>query len=158
MNYISHTWDMIIDVNELFKMVSILMKHELSKLQISLNIQNNSPYNVKIHGNINSLIQVVNNIVSNAIQASENATIRTIDLNANYTDSKIIISITDHGTGIPDNIKEDLLKKMVTTKGKNGTGLGLFMSYSNVKAHFNGDITFESELGKGTTFNITIPV
>ena len=146
------------DVNELFKMVSILMKHELTRAQISLNIQNNTPSNISIHGNINSLIQVVNNIVSNAIQASENATIKTIDLNANYSNSKIIISVIDHGTGIPDNIKNDLFKRMVTTKGKNGTGLGLFMSYSNIKAHFNGDITFDSELGKGTTFYIILPV
>ena len=46
---------------------------------------------------------------------------------------------------------------MVTTKGKNGTGLGLFMSYSNIRAHFNGDIRFDSRKGKGTTFYIEIP-
>ena len=46
---------------------------------------------------------------------------------------------------------------MVTTKGKNGTGLGLYMSYSNIKAKFNGDITFESKQGEGTTFTISIP-
>ena len=42
----------------------------------------------------------------------------------------------------------------VTTKGKNGTGLGLFMSYSTIRGHFNGNITFESELGKGTVFHV----
>ena len=47
---------------------------------------------------------------------------------------------------------------MITTKGKNGTGLGLFMSYSNIKAHFSGTMTFESEPGNGTIFNIIIPV
>ena len=47
---------------------------------------------------------------------------------------------------------------MITTKGKNGTGLGLFMSYSTIRAHFNGNITFETEQGKGTTFHIIIPV
>ena len=46
---------------------------------------------------------------------------------------------------------------MVTTKGKNGTGLGLYMSYSNIKARFNGDITFDTQKGVGTTFYITIP-
>ena len=47
---------------------------------------------------------------------------------------------------------------MVTTKGKNGTGLGLFMSYSNIRAHFNGNITFETEQGVGTQFNIILPL
>ena len=47
---------------------------------------------------------------------------------------------------------------MITTKGKNGTGLGLYMSYSNIKARFGGDITFETEEGKGTTFNIIVPI
>ena len=46
---------------------------------------------------------------------------------------------------------------MITTKGKNGTGLGLFMSYSNIRAHFNGTIDFHSEVNKGTTFSIVIP-
>ena len=47
---------------------------------------------------------------------------------------------------------------MVTTKGKNGTGLGMFMSYSNIKAHFNGNMTYKTEQGKGTTFFIEIPL
>ena len=47
---------------------------------------------------------------------------------------------------------------MITTKGKNGTGLGLFMSYSTIRAHFNGDITFESKEGVGTTFSIILPI
>ena len=47
---------------------------------------------------------------------------------------------------------------MVTTKGKNGTGLGLFMSYSNIKAHFNGSLRYETEKGKGTSFFVEIPL
>ena len=46
---------------------------------------------------------------------------------------------------------------MITTKGKDGTGIGLFMSYSNIRAHFNGDITYSTEKGKGTIFNIILP-
>jgi len=47
--------------------------------------------------------------------------------------------------------------KMVTTKGKRGTGLGLYVSYSIVKGKFGGDLQFVSELGKGTVFYISIP-
>ena len=60
--------------------------------------------------------------------------------------------------GLPKEVQDRLFKEMVTTKGKNGTGLGLYMSYSNIKAHFEGDITYQTEDGKGTTFNILIPM
>ena len=59
---------------------------------------------------------------------------------------------------MPKEVQEKLFKEMVTTKGKNGTGLGLFMSYSNIRAHFNGTITFDTKTGEGTTFNIIIPM
>ncbi len=55
-------------------------------------------------------------------------------------------------------VQEKLFKEMITTKGKNGTGLGLFMSASNIKAQFNGDIKFTSDEGRGTTFNVIIPI
>ena len=55
------------------------------------------------------------------------------------------------------DVQDKLFNSMITTKGKNGTGLGLFMSYSNIKAHFNGDIKFESKEGKGSTFYIILP-
>ena len=54
--------------------------------------------------------------------------------------------------------KDKLFNEMVTTKGKNGTGLGLYISYSNIKAHFGGDINFVTVDGQGTTFNIIIPI
>ena len=60
--------------------------------------------------------------------------------------------------GLPKAVQGKLFKEMITTKGKNGTGLGLFMSYSNIRAHFNGNITFETAEGKGTTFYISLPI
>ena len=74
------------------------------------------------------------------------------------TKETLNISITDYGCGIPGNIQKSLFKEMITTKGKNGTGIGLFMSYSNIKAQFNGDIQFKSEVGKGSTFVIILPI
>ena len=70
----------------------------------------------------------------------------------------VIIIIRDYAGGLPKEVQEKLFKEMVTTKGKNGTGLGLYMSYSNIKAHFGGDITYKTEDGKGTEFNIIIPM
>ena len=145
-------------VGELFKRVDILMKHELKKAVVYLNISMNIDENTVINGNVNSLVQVINNMISNAIQAYNGKTEQTIDLSASKNGENIIITVRDYGPGLPDKVKKKLFKEMITTKGKNGTGLGLYMSYSNIKAHFHGDIVFESEAGNGTAFYIVLPV
>lgn len=155
---LSETENISFDIDELVKRVDILMKHELKNALIYMNVQMNAPKSTKIHGDINSLVQVINNMISNAIQAYNGKTEQNIDLILNKVDSNLVISIKDYGCGLPQKVKEKLFKKMITTKGKNGTGLGLYMSYSTIKAHFNGNITFESEEGKGTTFNIILPL
>ncbi|AFV03788.1 Signal transduction histidine kinase [Dehalobacter sp. DCA] len=66
-------------------------------------------------------------------------------------------ALSDHGKGIPEEVQKRLFKEMFTTKGKNGTGLGLYMSYSTIKGRFSGNMKFESQEGVGTTFYITIP-
>ena len=147
-------------VKELFDHVVILMQHELKEKLTTLNISNNVPYNSSIYGNINSLVQVINNLISNAIEAYLNTDRdRIINLSANYneSDKNIIISIEDFGPGLPEKVQEKVFKEMITTKGKYGTGLGLFMSYSNIKAHFKGELSFKTEKDKGTTFIISIP-
>lgn len=179
-------------VDELLSRVNILMKHELKEGQVALNEQVSIDNSVKFDGNVNSLVQVVNNLISNAIQSyppvdpsealsatgssfikgngADNGsgaaigqkitniqTSRTIDLIISSKNDNILISVVDHGSGMTDEVKNKLFKEMITTKGHNGSGLGLFMSYSTVKGNFHGDMNFTSELGKGTTFNIILP-
>lgn len=144
-------------VAELIKRVNILMKHELKNAYIYLNVLMKIDENQIIHGNVNVLVQVVNNMISNAIQAYAGKHDQNIQLEISNIDNYINISITDFAGGLPKEVQDRLFKEMVTTKGKNGTGLGLYMSYSNIKAHFGGDITYQTEDGKGTTFNILIP-
>ena len=156
---LSETENISFDIDELVKRVDILMKHELKNALIYMNIQMNAPKSTKIHGDINSLVQVINNMISNAIQAYNGRTEEEINLDFNMDDNNnLIISIEDHADGLPQKVKDKLFKEMITTKGKNGTGLGLYMSYSTIKAHFNGNITFESVEGQGTTFNIILPL
>ena len=114
--------------------------------------------NTTIHGDINSLVQVINNMISNAIQCYNGKPDNNIDMNFTRNNNELIIEIRDYGPGLSKEVKSKLFKEMITTKGKNGTGLGLFMSYSNIRAHFNGNITFESEQGKGTAVFIHLPV
>lgn len=145
-------------VGELVKRVNILMKHELKNAYIYMNVIMKADENQILKGNVNSLVQVVNNMISNAIQAYNGKHDQNIELEINKKGDNVIFSITDFAGGLPLEVQDKLFKEMVTTKGKNGTGLGLYMSYSNIKAHFGGDITYKTEIGKGTTFNIIIPV
>lgn len=144
-------------IDDLLKHVTILMKHELKNALIDLNIIQNIDTSMHMYGNINILVQVINNIISNAIQAYNGQTNKSIDFEIREEGAYILFKISDYASGIKKEIQEKLFKEMVTTKGKNGTGLGLFMSYSTIKANFNGQLSFESEIGKGTTFNILIP-
>ena len=144
-------------VKELLNRVNILMKHELKNALVTLNIDYKVSENTQILGNINSLVQVINNLISNAIQAYNGKPNQSIDLVVDSNDNKLLISVIDHGCGISKEVQDKLFSQMITTKGQKGTGLGLFMSYSTIKGHFKGDMNFESEVGKGTRFNILLP-
>ena len=155
---LSETASVHFTIDELVKRVNILMKHELKNALTYLNISMKTDEHTVINGDINSLVQVINNMISNAIQAYNGETNKNIELIIESKNNNIYISVKDYASGMPKNVQEKLFKEMITTKGKNGTGLGLYMSYSTIKAHFNGDIVFESEEGKGTTFTIILPL
>ena len=155
---LSNEQEMTFTVGELLKRVNILMKHELKNAIVYLNISLKVDENLVLKGDVNSLVQVINNMISNSIQCYDGKPDQNIDLIVTKENGNLLISVRDYGSGLPEEVKQKLFKEMVTTKGKNGTGLGLYMSYSTIRAHFNGNITFESEEGKGTTFIITLPI
>lgn len=110
-------------IEELLKSIDILMKHELKNALISLNIILEIPDNLSLHGNINSLVQVINNMISNSIQAYNGKSNEKIDLILKKEDTNIIISIKDYASGMSKDVQDKLFNEMITTKGKNGTGL-----------------------------------
>lgn len=144
-------------LDELVKRVELLMKYELLKYNCIMNIDIQADLNMVIHGEVNNLVQVCNNLIINAIQSYENKG-GLIEFGISKQNNDILISVRDYGHGIPKEIQARLFKEMVTTKGKNGTGLGLYMSYLNIKGRFGGQLWFESEEGKGAAFYISIPV
>lgn len=150
--------DINFTISELVKRVTILMKHELKNAIINLNTDIKVDENLTLNGDVNNLVQVINNMISNAIQAYNGKENESIEFTITKDSKNIIFSIEDHAGGLPDKVTDKLFKEMITTKGKNGTGLGLYMSYSTLKAHFNGNITFDTKKGKGTKFNIYIPM
>ncbi|HOM03503.1 MAG TPA: ATP-binding protein, partial [Acetivibrio sp.] len=143
-------------VGELLKRVEILMSHELKKFSCELRIDIRVDENTQIKGEINNLVQVMNNLISNSIE-SYNGKEGKIDLLISKNTQEVEIVIRDYGSGIPENVRKKLLKEMITTKGKNGTGLGLYMSHSTIKGKFGGTMKIKSEEGKGTEISILIP-
>ncbi len=147
----------IFTLYELLSRINILMKFELKKFHCELIQENNASIYTELKGDLSILVQVFNNIITNAIQ-SYGGKKGKIEFKINHLYGKMQFIISDNGSGIPDNIKNKLFREMVTTKGKDGTGLGMYMAYSTIRGHFDGTINFESEVNKGTTFYIEIPV
>lgn len=145
-------------VYDLYKKVDILIKHEIKKALLILEGDIECDPTLTLHGDINNLIQVVINLISNSVQAYQGVPNQKILFKINADDKNVYIVVSDFGCGMNEETKSKLFKEMITTKGKNGTGLGLYMSYSTIKGKFGGDISFISEENVGTTFTITIPI
>ncbi|MMZ54156.1 Sporulation kinase E [compost metagenome] len=113
-------------------------------------------YNVlNIQCEANHLNQVFINILKNAIDSMEGKGKVTIRVKKGAREN-VIVSFIDQGCGIPQEKISNLGQPFYTTKEK-GTGLGLMVSYNIIKNH-QGDIRVESEVGKGTTFHISLPL
>lgn len=144
-------------IKDLINRVQILMSHELKKFQCHMNIDNRVDEMTEINGEMNNLVQVLNNLISNSIEAYDGKP-GNIDVIFEKTSKGLEITVKDYGSGIPEKIKYRLLKQMITTKGDKGTGIGLYMSYSTIKGKFAGTMRIDSEEGKGTSIKINIPL
>ena len=100
------------------------------------------------------LNRVLVNLISNALQAMPKG--GTLTISFKIQDTMATISVEDTGLGIPENLKANIFKPLFTTKAK-GQGLGLAVVKRLVEA-VNGMVTFESQVGKGTVFTLTIPL
>jgi len=144
-----------IDVNSAInRVVSLLNNYaRIQNIKISTDFSLNLPI---IKGNRSELEQVFFNLISNAVDAIEKNGM--IQVTTRWIDSAIVIRIADNGPGIPADQQGKIFDPFFTTKvtGK-GTGLGLWISYTIIEK-MGGDISFETEVGRGTTFTIAIPV
>lgn len=145
-----------ISLLELLEQIRILNSSKFRNCNCQL--INNIKYDIKILGERNKLDRILTNIINNSLDAYRINEIKgsiTIDLNKD--DKYYIISISDNAGGIPKEVQDKLLKEQITTKGKNGTGIGVKNSNNLLVTAFNGKMTFESKENIGTTFYIKIP-
>jgi len=135
---------------------------KLRRIKVVLDLNDGLP---PIMGDMNRLEQVFINLVINARNAMEKKkgqfvereTENILTIKSFQEDGHVVVTVTDTGTGIPDNMKDKIFEPFFTTRqvGK-GTGLGLSISYGIVK-DYGGTIELESEAGKGATFKLTFP-
>jgi len=104
--------------------------------------------------NILDLKRVLQNLIVNAGYASEKG--GKIDVYLEETSDGSKISVVDHGSGIPDDVKPLLLKEKYTSK-PDGNGFGLLSCREIVEDYHNGHFGFDSEVGKGSTFYFSVP-
>lgn len=114
--------------------------------------------------NLGDINQVFLNLLVNAAHAIADAVKETggrglITVRTRQEDDRVVISFSDTGCGIPPHIRNRIFEPFFTTKevGR-GTGQGLAIARSIVVDKHGGNLTFESEVGKGTTFFIRLPI
>ncbi|MDN3607331.1 sensor histidine kinase [Kaistella yonginensis] len=101
------------------------------------------------------LSRIITNLVSNARQASDDERENTINVDIEQRQKRIIITVEDRGVGIPEENHTRIFEPNFTSKS-GGMGLGLTMVRKMVE-DYKGDISVNSEVGKGTIFTISLP-
>jgi signal transduction histidine kinase len=117
----------------------------------------NSP-GLQLQADATRLAQVFDNLISNAMKYASGS---ALEITQTADEDYAYISVKDHGVGIPPEYIDRVFERFYRVPSDNisvrGTGLGLFISRRIVEAH-HGEITVQSELGEGTTFNIKLPL
>ncbi len=111
--------------------------------------------NISIEADRNIFKRILNNLVLNAIQATEKEVV-VIEISLTRKADKCILSIRDSGKGIADGLKEKIFLSHFSTKSA-GSGIGLALAKKGIE-NVGGNIWFDSKEGEGTTFYVSMPL
>ena len=128
----------------------------LNRIKVIKNLKENLP---EVNIDKNQMLQVYINLLVNAADAIGDGGTITVSTDLIERDKApfVEVRIEDTGSGIPKEVQEKIFEPFYTTKGQKGNGLGLATVWGIIDEHL-GKISFESEVGKGTTFIIQMPV
>ena len=144
-------------INQLLKNTLLLVEPQLKRIggKLELNLGHDLPFVV---GNDIQLEQVFINLCNNACDAMEQSEERILTIQSMAVGDEVLVRVRDTGTGMRPEVQERIFESFFTTKSSaKGTGLGMSISQNIVEQH-KGQIRFNSELGRGTTFEIYLPV
>jgi len=146
------------NVKELVGEVLLTLKAKLSEKQVNVTVECTEQLVVESKpGPINQIL--INLIINSIIHGFEHKVDGNIKISIMYLSQQLHINYQDDGMGIDENIKTKIFEPFTTTKrGSGGSGLGLHLVYNLVVQALNGHIDFESSKGKGSSFDITVPV
>lgn len=102
------------------------------------------------------LVQLVRNLLENAAYANRQMSQKRIDVEVARKDDKVLLVVSDRGPGVPEEIKEEIFEPYFTTKGKEGTGMGLSICRKVAQAH-QGTLTLEPSR-EGAKFVLTLKI
>ncbi len=130
----------------------ITMKH----IQMSVEVQADA----KVYADKDMVEMIVRNLLFNAVKYTDTG--GQIRIHAQHTETSVTISVRDSGIGVDRDVGKSLFDDMQQsssqgTEGEPGAGLGLYLCGKFVRLH-GGDIWYESELGRGSTFFFTLPM
>lgn len=164
--------DMVrLNLNEVLQDTTAVLRHSIAKgISIVLDLPQEK---IQVVANAGMLQQSLLNLAINAADAMETRGTLTLRARTFIAENEFLadhptleegphlaISVSDTGGGIPEDIQHQIFEPFFTTKplsSNKGVGLGLATVWHNVKAH-HGDLKVESELGKGSTFTLYLPL
>lgn len=144
-----------IELVDLHQVIGILVDLYSSNPKVDIDWKK-IPGSVVMKADKTHMNRVFTNLLSNAVDACQLQETCKIRINESQLDGKITISVNDNGEGIPEAMRSKIFIPNFTTK-TSGTGLGLAMTKSIIE-QAQGEIWFETEVGKGTTFFVRLPV
>jgi signal transduction histidine kinase len=147
-----------VDIEQLLQQTLVLLNNVKKQIDVTFDI---SVKNTVVTADASQLKQVFLNVILNAVESMENSETKQLTLGIeagrllDYQLRYLLISITDSGNGIESDDIESIFTPFYTTK-KDGTGLGLPISYGIINRH-GGEMEINSVPGKGTTVVIKLP-
>jgi signal transduction histidine kinase len=146
-------------IGTIFYQLMSLVKSDIQQYEIDFTINFKLDKDLIIELNSSKFTQVIINIIKNAIDEFKSKHIQnpTISIDIELLNNVYIISIQDNAGGIPPQILDTIFEPYVSTKGKNGTGLGMYMSKLLVESHLGGTIDVINQNG-GALFSLQLPI